>query len=321
MSEQTALAHRDENQALVTHHANGTPLGLEDIENDVFPLPRLSIVQTAAQKDELSAELGCLYLSATLEAAPTMDVIILGVVKTRALLPPYKPGAEVEPSCRSSNFTNPDEKFVKEGKAPSSACATCPKAQWSDNGPPECSENWNLFGVTRESIPFVFSCRKTAIKSAKNYLGIFKESKRPTYGMLARIEVKAVDNYFVPVIKPLVSEKVPPEFLGELAAMIPELIARLRHTQEEADTTAGAGASAAAHADPPPPPVVNLANKAQTATPTPSAQVVVEPKPGGPIKANAGSQPVELDGDAPPPAPQATIRPSLAPIDNEEPDF
>lgn len=273
MTEQTALVAQQNGAApaLVTHNPNGVPIGLEDVAEDTFGLPRLMIIQTAEQQKELGAQLGQLFLTATQEAAPIIDAIIMGVTKSRAWLLPYKPGVEQEPICRSSTFKTPDQKFIDSGSAPCSTCAACPKAQWVNDQAPECSESYNFAGMTKDDVPFVFSLRKTAVKAAKAFLQAFVWAKKPTFSCITRISVKSEGNYFVPSLVAIKSESVPIEKQSQIADALPGVMERLRHTHEEADPTAP-------HEAPPPPPTANVTS-APVAPPPPPAAAPVAPTP------------------------------------------
>lgn len=232
------------------YNADGTPVGMEDVMGERLALPRLSIVQQQAQAKELGVQQGQLYHSALQEAGDSFDVYIIGIVKGRIWMPDYDPKAsDVEPLCRSTNFTSPDPKFVRDGKAPAAACATCPKAVWDRQRdlPPDCTEQFQVYGTFPDGMPFVFACRKTAVKAIKAFMQPFVYSKKPMFLTRSRITTKAVENYFVPVIQQLRDQPTDPATAAGLAEIAAGFRARLLEVhddeapeQEQAQATAPA---------------------------------------------------------------------------------
>jgi hypothetical protein len=282
---------------------DGSVVGQEDLAGDHFGIDRLTLVQTQKQANELGTIVGKYYLGATQETTDKVTAIVLGVVKSRAWLPEYdQKQSDVEPLCRSTDNVHPDPKFVKSGAAPSALCATCPRAQWVNGAPPECSETSNLLGLVDGGIPFLFGARKTAAPAFKQYAKTFVWSKKPFFSCMTEIGAKAQENYFVPTLRPMRDQPIDESRWAELAQMFQEFKAYLRTIRDEDDQAAATPPPAQPAAQPaappaqaaPPPPAQPAAAVAPppVVTPPPAAQPVVAPPPAQPA--------------APPPAPAAT---------------
>ncbi len=138
--------------------------GLEQLGPSDLIIPRLTLVQPTSQIDGVEA--GKFYMNLTGEEFSELDVVFLKVMKGRIYF--AEDGADRKAVCGSSDRVKPSPRF-QPPMAP--ACAECSSARWNGKEPPDCSETYNLLGVTVETgLPFWWSVKSTAIAPTKRFL-------------------------------------------------------------------------------------------------------------------------------------------------------
>lgn len=314
-------AFADAQAAAAFRNADGIVVGQEDVADERLGLPRLIVVQQTKQATELGVTQGHLYHTASQQSGASMKVIILAIVKSRIWLPDYDPKAEdVEPFCKSTNHRTPDPKFVASGKAPSAACATCKMALWDDNKklPPDCNEVYNVLTMSEDGIPAVFRCQKTSVPPIKQFMTPFIYAKKPFFTHWAEVSVKAVENYFVPVLKQLRDQPIDQQMMEDLADMVPAFRARLLEVHDDAEAIDPAAAQQPAAATPAPAAATPPAAAPTVQTPAPSAASVPAATPSDPAPVAApAAEPVAVAAPVDPtpaPAPAANPAPVADPF-------
>lgn len=191
--------------------------GLEDIEDEVGALPRISINHSGGVfKDTLSGE-----------EFPEIHGVALGMIKQRVMWAPVvEDGAK--PLCKSQDATigYPNAAAEKDGGFPWSdaagldpntsakdehgrmviSCESCPFAQWGTDQktnkrvPPPCKERhtypiiFNRDGDNSYAPPYmesgIVSFQSSGISPSKKYLSAFVRNKRPLYSAIVRIKLE-----------------------------------------------------------------------------------------------------------------------------------
>lgn len=152
----------------------------------------------------------------TNEKFPELDVIILGLVKQRALWPPVYDGGDEPPLCKSLDFAygNPADGFPwkESGFAPADypegtqlPCASCTLREWGSHptqNSPWCSEQ-HTFALIGDNGPALFSVQRTGIKPSRTYISSFAQSKTPMFTVRTKLTLNAlkrgINDYCVPV--------------------------------------------------------------------------------------------------------------------------
>jgi hypothetical protein len=297
---------------------DGSVVGLEDVGGEQFGLPRLQIIQKDNKAKEYGVAKGTWYHTATQHAAETVKVIILGIVKGRSWMPKYDPkDDDVEPNCHSVDGIKPDKRYVEDGRAPASSCATCPKAQWDrdKNLPPECAEQYKATGVNEEGMPFVATFQKTAVKAIRQFMQPFVLAKRNFFTVFTEFGVKHVEgqDYYVPTVKALKNEPTNSEQWREFVEMT-KLFRNRLHDQRD-DEGAPAEQPAEQPATQAPAPAANPTPAAAASAPA-AAQTAQNPAPSPAAPAQAAAP---TTAAAPVAAPAAEAAPA-APADDNDPD-
>lgn len=138
--------------------------GLEQLGPADLIIPRLTLIQPTSQIDGVEA--GKFYMNLTGEEYTEVEVVFLKVMKGRIYF--AEDGADRKALCGSADRVKPSPRFDPP-MAP--ACAECPSARWNGKEPPECSETYNLLGVTVETgLPFWWSVKSTAIAPTRRFL-------------------------------------------------------------------------------------------------------------------------------------------------------
>jgi hypothetical protein len=138
--------------------------GLEQLGPADLIIPRLTLVQPTSQIDGVEA--GKFYMNLTAEQYDELKVVFLKVMKGRIYF--AEDGADRKALCGSADRVKPSPRF-NPPKAP--ACAECSSARWNGKEPPDCSETYNLLGVTVETgLPFWWSVKSTAIAPTRRFL-------------------------------------------------------------------------------------------------------------------------------------------------------
>jgi hypothetical protein len=138
--------------------------GLEQFGPADLIIPRLTLIQPTSQVDGVSA--GKFYMNLTGDEYDELEIVFLKVMKGRIYF--AEDGADRKAVCGSSDRVKPSPRFDPP-MAP--ACAECTSSRWNGKEPPECSETYNLLGVTVESgLPFWWSVKSTAIAPTRRFL-------------------------------------------------------------------------------------------------------------------------------------------------------
>lgn len=188
--------------------------GLEDFGTEDMTMPRLQIVGAeGVYKDSLSGE--------TFEK---VEVIVLGLIKSRVLWPPEMGDTPSAPLCRSN-----DAKIGRTGKdfphdklgltvAPEQGtpieCAKCPLQVWGSHPTretPWCAEQYSFAIMMKDSdtgvwFPATVTFQGSGVKPVKNYLSSFKRSQKPMFVhttiMTLEQRKRGTVKYSVPIFKP-----------------------------------------------------------------------------------------------------------------------
>lgn len=168
----TKLAKREEQHlaeipAYLRH--DGPARGTEDVTRDDLVLPRLALCQSNTpqrKKAELSyiegLDEGQFFNTVTGEVYGTeITAIPLFFFKQRMYFAPLSEGGGI--LCQSQNG-------VDGGRLHPSDCATCPHAQFKNEGDdarPDCQTLMNFMLVTQKQELLVFSLKSTGIKAAR----------------------------------------------------------------------------------------------------------------------------------------------------------
>lgn len=185
--------------------------GLDDFDVEDAVVPRISIVHKDQEfKDSLTGE-----------TFPTMQAIILGLVKQRVLFHHIVDDGDW-PMCRSQNhdtgFPNmsdkqPTEKLFpwdKSGFDPKDfppdddglirlPCSGCQLKEWKshpDGKKPYCAEQFTLpilYSTDPDGVfaPAVLSLQKTSLKPIKAYLTSFARSQQPAFSVITEFGLDA----------------------------------------------------------------------------------------------------------------------------------
>jgi hypothetical protein len=145
--------------------ANGTGgTGLEQLTPADLIIPRLTLIQPTSQVDGVEA--GKFYMNLTGDEYSEVEVVFLKVMKGRIYF--AEDGADRKALCGSADRVKPSPRF-QPPMAP--VCAECSSARWDGKEPPDCSETFNLLGVTVESgLPFWWTVKSTAIAPTRRFL-------------------------------------------------------------------------------------------------------------------------------------------------------
>jgi hypothetical protein len=139
-------------------------IGLEQLGPSDLIIPRLTLIQPTSQIDGVEA--GKFYMNLTGDEYSEVEVVFLKVMKGRIYF--AEDGADRKALCGSADRVKPSPRF-NPPMAP--ACAECPSARWNGKEPPDCSETYNLLGVTVETgLPFWWSVKSTAIAPTRRFL-------------------------------------------------------------------------------------------------------------------------------------------------------
>lgn len=179
----------------------------------------------------------------------TLDVVMLGLVRSRVLWPGehhHQIGGR-RPICQSpdstTGYTDMQFPFSDAGnpRIQSSVgvenritikCENCSLRKWNGKEPPRCNHTWNVPMVIRSNVivddpgvqltPFtvhMVAFSKSAVRELENYMTPFRDSRTPLYTAytrmkLSRVERGGTDRYSVPSFETAVDGNDTPLKLG-----------------------------------------------------------------------------------------------------------
>lgn len=196
--------------------------GLEDMDDSDIVIPRLT----------LDHKKGLFRDNMTNAEYPSLECIILGLVKQRVLWDATVEEGEKKPMCKSTNhiqgfpllkgqdktFPWALSKLNQEDYPPNSIgqvvvpCQDCFLKEWTSapNGKnPYCSEQYTLAVMYNQGddtwTPALLTFQKSGVKSTKTYLGDFKRKQEPAYTAVTTISLnenhRGNVDYCTPVFK------------------------------------------------------------------------------------------------------------------------
>lgn len=183
-------------------------MGLDDMTQADLSIPRLQIINKK----------GLFKESLTNTEQPSLNVIILGLVKQRTLWPTKIGDTPAKPMCRSNDFNhgfpNVDQPMhpfpwqasglTQEHVVPTSDntlmfnCSDCKLKEWGsrpDSEAPWCNEVWSLALLidpyqTGQYLPSILSLSKTNLAPARRYLAGFKAAGQAAFTAVTNISLQ-----------------------------------------------------------------------------------------------------------------------------------
>lgn len=160
--------------------------GLEELLPEDLTIPRL----------KLDHDKGVLVDDSTNEEFEELEVVLLGIKKSRSMFPEYKPGIKASPICQSIDFYH---------SVAGENCLSCKRGQWGYDEddqkpiPPKCLEIWTfpLFINADPNRPALLSAKRTSLTPARKYVTPFAKQGLPPFSSITILSTEAVDNYFV----------------------------------------------------------------------------------------------------------------------------
>jgi uncharacterized short protein YbdD (DUF466 family) len=119
----------------------------EFLDGFIVKPSNLVIVQ-GMTRDAGTARPGQLLDKRSGAAYDEITLVPLAVRKKRTLFPQGEENIGSKPLCRSNDGKKPVDGL--DIPPPASTCARCPKAQWSNNKPPECKEKYSFLTITKD---------------------------------------------------------------------------------------------------------------------------------------------------------------------------
>lgn len=261
----TQLQTRNNNTAIEVPADYIPVAGIENLSPDDFSIPVVKLVQTNTKIENAEELAGQWYRTDTGEAAPTLDVLIIGIQKSRVLFKSDYDG-EGKALCRSDDSILPREEFIgamvyyhagsatretQVGEAEGgpmdmalpATCAECPLSQWGINGePPPCrlSDGWAALGIEGDPMLLRFGGSAAKISAKLRNLARAATAKhRPLFVRLSsHFEKGDKGQYFVPDIM-LLKEALPADLLDTAKAFVGlNLAARAAEMSVDDDTDA-----------------------------------------------------------------------------------
>lgn len=250
--------------------------GIENLSPDDFSIPVVKLVQTNTSIDKADELAGQWYRTDTGEAYEAIDVLIIGIQKSRILFPTEYSG-DGKALCRSDDGIAPRAEFIglpvyyhagSETRRTQVAvaehgpmdmtipatCAECPLSQWGINGEkPPCrlSDNWASLGGEGDPMLIRFGGSAAKISAKLRNLARAATAKhRPLYVRLSsHFEKGEIGQYYVPDLT-LLKEALPADLLDTARAFVGlNLAARAAEMMDDSEATEN-GAKAQAPTQP-----------------------------------------------------------------------
>ena len=244
------LQTRNGNTAIATEApADYIPVaGLENLSPEDFSIPSMKLVQTNTKGIENVTEIaGQWYRTDTGEAVAEIDVLIIGIQKSRILFKSDYDGGETKALCRSDDSITPRAEFIgasvsyiagsenrKAIVSPAegnqfdmvlpATCGICPLAQWGKhNEPPACrlTDGWGA--LTPECDPVLLRFGGSSARVSEKLRNLARAAmmkRKPLYVKLSsHFEDKGKGQYYVPDIM-LIKDAVPTDLIDTASAFI-----------------------------------------------------------------------------------------------------
>jgi hypothetical protein len=186
----TELALRKEEEQALLAQLENMDLSVAGEENlqpgDIGMPPRLRISQPnrPITVGEGAAPAGTIVNTVTGEVAEALDIAVLVFLPRTRVLWPAEFATTNDPECLSDDGDYPAENsdMRKLSNPRSGPCATCPMAQWSEEGvPPRCKVQRNFLVMVYpddgDPEPAILPLQSTAIKSARQLTSLAKTQK------------------------------------------------------------------------------------------------------------------------------------------------
>lgn len=179
---------------------------LGEIRDEDIPTPRLKVLGETAQFEN----------SDTGEIFDELEVVILGIARSRTFWGDRKVEDGLQPLCRSLDsevgYPNEDEDIPRQDRFPWHKsnftrdkaqrdeggniilpCKECIFSQWNDaeNKPSPCSENLNLPVFYKDAFdnmsPAILTFKRSGFRNTMRYLGAMKAAKKSPYQFYTKI--------------------------------------------------------------------------------------------------------------------------------------
>lgn len=212
--------HAAEETALAFVNAHGQVVGLENYDGSEFRLPRLILVQTATQQEELKAPIGSFYNTVTQTHSKELDATILAVNPNRWFGPDYDTSKamkarneKVNPWCQSSNGKTPDVQAIAAlgYGVQHTSCKACPRAKFTKGGDgrnmaPQCTEMRKALIALADGSLALLVARKEACKEFDAFVQPFFLMKKPMFSVKVKLTTRSEKNgrgelYYIPVVR------------------------------------------------------------------------------------------------------------------------